>query len=307
MDTTSPLSRVTTASTTRPDDSLGAVIVRWEEALRGAGHSPNTIQAFSADVRLMTRYLGPGRSVGEIGTHDLEDFLRWMENERGVVCSPKTYARRVTSIKVFFRFVRDQRACETDPAAALIQRSVLSPLPEILTPEETDRVLAVARSKIEANPTERPKGDSRPFVLLSLLLQTGMKKGECVALRVPHVDVDLGESPRVFVRYVNPRQRFKERNITLSSEWVDAFRRYRAEYPPSDRVFPWSPRRLEYLLEDIGREAGLTKHLSFDMCRWTCAVSDIRRGVEADRVREKLGVSRIQWREVGNKIARLQG
>jgi hypothetical protein len=25
---------------------------------------------------------------------------------------------------------------------------------------------------------------------------------------------------------------------------------------------------LEYLLEDIGNEAGLTKHLSFDMCRW---------------------------------------
>jgi hypothetical protein len=31
---------------------------------------------------------------------------------------------------------------------------------------------------------------------------------------------------------------------------------------------------LEYLLEDIGKEAGLNKHLSFDMCRWTCALDN---------------------------------
>jgi site-specific recombinase XerD len=291
---------------TRPGDSLGAVIVRWESALREAGHSANTIQAFFADVRLMTRYLGPGRPVGEIGTQDLEEFLRWMEKERGISCSPKTYARRVTSIKAFFRFVREQEACDADPAAALIQRSVLSPLPEILTPEEVERVLLAAREIWKSSESACGKADSRPFVLLALLLQTGIKKGECVALRPQHIDLDSADAPRVFVRYINPRQRFKERNIPLSREWAEAYQQYCTSYPSRDRVFPWSPRRLEYLLEDIGREAGLTKHLSFDMCRWTCAVADIRHGMEADRVREKLGVSRIQWREVGKKIQRLQ-
>lgn len=290
-----------------PDDSLGAVIQRWEAALRGAGHSANTIQAFVTDIRLMTRYLGPGRPVGGISTHDLDDFLRWMEAERGVPCSPKTYARRVTSVKAFFRFVREQHGCDIDPAVALIQRSVLSPLPEILTPEESARVLEVARAKVSGANSNHAKSDTRPFVLLALLLQTGMKKGECVALHTQHIDLESADAPRVFVRYINPRQRFKERNLDLSQEWAEAYQQYRADYRPSDRVFPWSPRRLEYLLEDIGREAGLSKHLSFDMCRWTCAVADIQRGVEADRVREKLGVSRIQWREVGNKIQRLQG
>jgi integrase len=152
----------------------------------------------------------------------------------------------------------------------------------------------------------REKCDARPFVLLSLLLQTGIKKGECVGLRPQHIDLDSLDEPFIFVRYANPRQRFKERKIAVSAEWAEAYDRYRKEYPSTDRVFPWSPRRLEYLLEDIGQQAGLAKHISFDMCRWTCAVTDIRNGIEADRVREKMGVSRIQWREVGNKIRRLQ-
>jgi integrase/recombinase XerD len=62
---------------------------------------------------------------------------------------------------------------------------------------------------------------------------------------------------------------------------------------------------LEYLLEDIGKAAGLTKHLSFDMCRWTCALNDYRDGVEPDQIRQKLGISKIQWREIGLKLRQL--
>ncbi len=76
---------------------------------------------------------------------------------------------------------------------------------------------------------------------------------------------------------------------------------------PEEKLFPWSQRRLEYLLEDIGNEAGLTKHLSFDMCRWTCALTDFHSGVEPDQIRQKLGVSKIQWRELFNKLKQLAG
>jgi integrase/recombinase XerD len=73
-----------------------------------------------------------------------------------------------------------------------------------------------------------------------------------------------------------------------------------------DQLFPWSPRRLEYLLEDIGTEAGLgEKHLSFDMCRWTSTLLDYRAGMEPEKIRQKLGVSKIQWREVFMKLKQL--
>jgi len=79
------------------------------------------------------------------------------------------------------------------------------------------------------------------------------------------------------------------------------------QYKPSDQVFPWSPRRLEYLLEDLGKETGLIKHLSFDMCRWTCALNDWKSGEDRDQIRQKLGISKIQWREVSLKLRQLAG
>ncbi len=63
----------------------------------------------------------------------------------------------------------------------------------------------------------------------------------------------------------------------------------------------------KYLLEDIGEEAGLSKHLSFDMCRWTCALRDYRAGMDPDKVRQKIGVSKIQWRELFIKLKQLNG
>jgi integrase/recombinase XerD len=74
-----------------------------------------------------------------------------------------------------------------------------------------------------------------------------------------------------------------------------------------DRLLPWSPRRLEYLLEDIGKDAGLPKHLSFDMCRWTCALQDYLNNVEPEKIRQKLGISKIQWREIHLKLRQLAG
>ena len=107
------------------------------------------------------------------------------------------------------------------------------------------------------------------------------------------------------MRYASPQHRYKERKIPLPDSWVSAFNEYKSQYELSDRLFPWSPRRLEYLLEDLSNEAGLDKHLSFDMCRWTCALSDWQAGMERDKIRQKLGISKVQWREVSMKLGRL--
>ncbi|MBU2611880.1 MAG: hypothetical protein KJ606_13180, partial [Chloroflexi bacterium] len=63
----------------------------------------------------------------------------------------------------------------------------------------------------------------------------------------------------------------------------------------------------EYLLEDIGNEAGLSKHLSFDMCRWTSVLLDHLNSVAPEKIRQKLGISKIQWREINMKLRQLSG
>jgi len=279
---------------------LGPSLNAWRIYLEDQGNSPHTVKAFIADLRLLAAYLPPDRPLGAITTTDLNHFLEWLQSGRGVPCSPKTLARRITAVKAFFRWLHQHGVILVDPAERVAQRSVLSPLPEVLTPDETQAVLQAAEAHRRAS---RP--DARPYTLVALLLATGIKKGECLALSPNHVDLEAPGGALLFVRYASPQYRYKERKIPLPEAWVSAYQEYRAQYSLGDRLFPWSPRRLEYLLEDIGQEAGLTKHLSFDMCRWTCALNDWRSGMERDKIRQKLGISRVQWREVGMKLERL--
>jgi integrase/recombinase XerD len=59
---------------------------------------------------------------------------------------------------------------------------------------------------------------------------------------------------------------------------------------------------LEYILEDLGKDAGITKRVSFSMCRWTGAVQDWQAGMDQTKIRQKLGISEVQWREVSRKL-----
>ena len=272
----------------------------WKVYLADQGRSPHTIKAFASDVLLLAAHLPPDRNLASITTLDLNHFIRWLQTGRGVPCSPKSLARRITSVKAFFRWLRTGGVISIDPAEKVLQQSVVSPLPEVLTFEEIKAVLAAAKKYQHSK-----KPDIRPYTLLLLLLSTGIKKGECLALSPNHLDLDNPNGPYLFVRYGSMRNRYKERKIDLPPEWVEVYREYAAQYPQGDRVFDWSPRRLEYLLEDISKEAGLSKHLSFDMCRWTCALNDYLSGLEPEKIRQKLGISKIQWREIHLKLRNL--
>jgi site-specific recombinase XerD len=285
-----------------PKTLLPAAINGWEMYLKDQGSSQNTLKAFLSDVRLLTQFVPPDRAIGEITTEELNRFFEWMEKERDVPCSPKTLSRRITSVKSFFRWLHQYGIISPNPAEKVLQRSAISPLPQVLTDAEYEAVLLAAdRHRRDTKP------DARPYTLLYLLLTTGIKKSECLGIHINHIDLDSKNGPYVFIRYASPANRYKERKIDLQEDWIASYNEYLAQYQPVDQLFRWSPRRLEYLLEDIGEEAGLSKHLSFDMCRWTCALRDYQSGMEPDKVRQKIGVSKIQWRELFIKLRQLNG
>ncbi len=285
-----------------PGTTLKPAVNAWRIYLDDQGNSPHTIKAFIADLFLLASFLPPDRTLESIGTQDLNNFLHWMQTSRGVPCSPKTLARRITSLKAFFRWLHQNAVLLIDPAEKVLQRSVLSPLPTVLTPEETQAFLDAADRQRKAQ-----KPDARSYTLASLLLNTGIKKTETLALTLNHIDLQAPSGPTLFVRYASPQHRYKERKIALPETWVAAFQEYQAQYKITDVVFPWSQRRLEYLLEDLSEAAGLEKHVSFDMCRWTCALNDWNSGMDPNKIRQKLGISKIQWREVRMKLEQLSG
>ncbi len=281
--------------------ALLAAMDIWEIYLLDQGRSEYTVKSFRGDIRLLTKFLPADKTVGAITTTDLTHFIEWLESGRGrnIPCSPKSLARRVTTLKSFFRWLSEHGRIGFDPAEAILQHSVISPIPEILTVLETTQVEETARKLAQGE-----NADQRPLALLELLLETGIKKSECLNLKLAHV-FNEASGNYIFVRYPDQKDRNKERKIAVTQEWMDIYQNYLAQYKPEDAVFPWSPRRLEYILEDIGKAAGIEKHLSFSMCRWNCALQDRRAGMDQDAIRQKLGISKIQWREINLKLKEL--
>ena len=214
--------------------------------------------------------------------------------------SDKTYGRRVTSLKAFFRWATPMAELRADPSETILQLSVRSPLPEILTDEEVEKCLAAGEILRRG---EKP--DLRPLVLFKLLLDTGLKKVEVANLKKEHIDLAHPADLHLYVRYPDKKDWPKERKLKLTAEWVGLYRDYLAEYAPKDAVFPWSVRKLEMSLGEVGVAAGLNKNVSFDTMRWTCAVRDYKAKMEEDVIRRKMGLSPIQWRETGSRIKKL--
>jgi len=283
-----------------PQSSLSAAMERFGAHMVQQDYAENTVKSFLGDLRILKRYLKDNPPVTQISTKTLQDFLHWLQHERGKPCSPKSYARRLTTLKVFFAWLAAEGTLETDPAAPLTHKPVQVPLSRILYDNQVDQVLAITRQLITA---EKP--DPRPHLLVSLLLNTGIKKQECMDIKLSHIDTSDPGGPVVHIRYDKPRMQYKERRLKLPAGWAKTLAAYRQVYEPQEMLFPCTARNLEYVLADVAKLAGLESGLSFEMLRWTCAVRDYRARMDADRLRRKLGLSLMSWKETEPKIVRL--
>ena len=121
-----------------------------------------------------------------------------------------------------------------------------------------------------------------------------------------HIDQTEPDAPYLFVRYKNPNQRYKERKIELAPEWFDTLDEYMAQYQPTTTLFTCTARNLEYILTDIAESLNLDKgKLSFENLRWASALRDYKNGVSHDKIRQRLGLSKITWRETKSKLEKL--
>ncbi|RME37413.1 MAG: hypothetical protein D6793_04240, partial [Thermoflexia bacterium] len=251
--------------------SLKEAIPAFQGYMRARDFSEHTIRSFTSDLRILGEYLGMERALGDIGTRDLNRFVHWLAEERGVPCTPKSLSRRITTLKVFFGWLAEAGVIPEDPAAPVIHRPVLTGPPRVLTDEEVERVLQVTEAMRRGDPP-----DARPHLLVTLLLATGIKKGECVNIALDHIDLSDSARPMLWIRYASPRRKHKERRLPLPPDWPTVFEEYRAQYRPEGRLFPWTERNLEYVLDEVAERAGIPDGLSFETLRWTCAVRDYR-------------------------------
>jgi site-specific recombinase XerD len=212
----------------RANSALAEAIDAFHEYMVRKGFSENTIKAFQNDLKFLSDYLGRDTRLYHVTTQNLDEFLPWLSEQRKMDFSAKTQARRITTMKVFFGWLHGVGVIGTDPAEPLVQIQARTPLPTILRDSDVRTLLLKAQdiSRDRQNP------DARPYLLVSLLVQTGIKKAECARLLIDDIDIAQPSSPVLLVRYHEERYVHKNRALGLTATITPALQQYLAQYQP---------------------------------------------------------------------------
>lgn len=285
------------------DMSLSAA-ARWfmEERFRtGRRLSRYTRLAWENDLGELARFLGNPR-VGDIRESDLVRFLEFLEAKGR---SARSRRRAQTSLRAFFRWAVEH-GLPHDPMESIpLIPYTLPPYPA-LTPEELGRLVEEARRVMD-------EGDPRGWLLI-LLAMAGLKTDEIAELRMDHIREEA-DGVRLHIRARTARHRGVVRVATLPAPlWQEAMRIWAAREGQllRDRrvrakrmagyFWAWDRARMVQILHRIARRAGV-RPPTINQLRWTSAVRDLVRGISEEAIRERLGVSRAEWRAM---LPRLQ-
>ncbi|MFO7540289.1 MAG: tyrosine recombinase [Chloroflexota bacterium] len=149
-------------------------------------YSNNTTAAYKNDLGQFLAFLQQSSFAhlttwNEITEEVVNKYVDYMKTDTTYASS--TVARKVAAVKSFFNYLGARDLIAENPATDVDSPKVKKRLPQTLTPEEVERLLAAPNHK------ESPK-NLRDAALLTVLYATGMRVTEVVSLSVDDIDLD---------------------------------------------------------------------------------------------------------------------
>ena len=141
------------------------------------GLSDNSVTAYELDFKRLKNYMEAHQiDVVRATFDDLQAFVFETFKE---IKSAKTQARLLSSIHSFYRFLLYHRYIEQDPSELLEMPRVEKHLPEVLSLEEIDAMIA----QIDMS---KPEGH-RNRAIIEMLYGSGLRVSELTELRLSHI------------------------------------------------------------------------------------------------------------------------
>ena len=252
--------------------------LEMQAAERGAAR--NTIAAYAADLDALAGFVGaPAAATPE----RLSDYVRSLH---GAV-SARTTARRLSSMRGFYRFLVREGIRPDDPTMLLDGPRPRPALPKYLTEAEVEALLQAAAS--------RP---GMAHAALEILYSTGLRVSELLAL---HQSALAQGASMLIVRGKGG----KERMVLLSDAAREAARPLIAA-PPGKFLFPGRDRRramtrqgFAMLLKQVALQAGLDPaRVSPHVLRHSFASHMLARGADLRSLQMLLGHSDIATTQI---------
>ena len=259
------------------------------------GMSPNTIAAYGTDLRQFFDWLG-GRGIRTAANVDLQTLAAWLEHLRARNLAVTTIARRLVSLKMFYRFLVLDGVLPSSAVDLLSSPKLWQHLPTVLSPETVDRLLAAPGGE-----------DSYPLrdrALLAVMYATGCRASEVANLRVQ--DINLKNR---YCRCLGKGN--KERIVGLNPVAVAALEAYLQHERPqlvgsrdSDALFVTRSGRVFsrivvwHLVKKYAARVGVAKKVSPHTMRHSFATHMLAGGAEIRALQELLGHASIRTTQV---------
>lgn len=147
------------------------------------GLSENTLTAYRRDLELALEFLFQRdiHDTNQVTADDLRDFFADQRRKGHTV---RTIARRISAVRMFFRFGSVEGGAGHDPAEHLIPPKQIQTLPDYLS---TERVEALLAAPVGATPLPL-----RDRAILHTLYATGARVSEVCDLTLNRLHLDAG-------------------------------------------------------------------------------------------------------------------
>lgn len=261
------------------------------------GLAKNTQLAYMRDLRLLMKslQLKADEELLQVSRQQLIAYLVRLKQE-GRAAS--TVARKLASIKAFYRFLTAERYIRRNPAEVLEAASRGLHLPKVLSVQEVERLLD--------EPNLGTLDGYRDKTMLELLYATGMRVSELVNVPVKNVDMKM--------QYVIVMGKgSKERMLPLGRTALHYLEHYLSVVRPqllhgkpdaAAELFvtgwggPMTRERFYEIILAYGKSAGISKRVTPHMLRHSFATHLLNNGTDLRIVQELLGHADISTTQI---------
>ena len=208
-------------------------------------------------------------------------------------------ARHLAAIKVFYRYLAGEKLITADPTAVMDSPRLWRILPDMLSVEETGRLLAAFPERAGEALTVRNRA------IMELMYASGLRVSECAGLKLGDIDFENG-----MVRVCGKGS--KERVVPVASRVLNLLRRYiaiqRNELIAKNPHAPYlfvsrtgrilDRERIWAIIKEAALIAGIDKEIYPHILRHSFATHLLENGADLRAIQEMLGHSDISTTEI---------
>ena len=279
--------------------------------------SPNTIKEYNYDLATFLKFIKIHfgltnehdfskivindidiNTIKRITLDDIHAFISYLATN--LRSKPATRARKVSSIRVFFKYLSSKaKLIESNPAQDLETPKLDRRMPKYLTLDDSKKLLSVAGNEDNRN-------SYRDYAITTLFLNCGMRLSELVNINIKDIKFDdckmtvIGKGNKARTIYLN------NACMRAIAEYLEVRPKEGIKYDSKDALFlserreRISNRTVQYIIKNELRKAGLdTNKYSVHKLRHTAATLMYQYGnVDIRALQELLGHASISTTEI---------